>query len=1310
MAYTPENSDLWIDKTLSELKYRINDKNRSLHPTPWYTSGEALQKGHLVSLCDAEWETSGVDKVIGKVYKADSEFTDRCLGIALNNTAGADEPVEVLSWGIYEFENDVFLSTEVGKMAYVKVDPDGEFTTDRNEATLGGNKLIEVGTVVSTKELLISFEGDSRGPVGITEIEYTLGDGIVTNSANNPLLLCQAHEATLGKTIGKVYTADKRKTLKKFVIAGFIVGSSDPNFGTSTPIAGDSKVICQRQGLVGGFKGLQTGLPVYADTNGAITQNLATFNFYTDVLCPIGIAYSETSILVNIESSIYNIDSAPIGTIIPIPPNDIPDYGYLKCDGTTYDAITNPEYSDLFTVIGITFGGTGEAAFEVPDLVAVESVGFQIKYKAYYEALPADAPVFRIETDWAAYNSPANVDVNINAWGETFELDEAVVKIFIKNGSEMRLIEPSPQIYTEVNAGTTYFKYGYQAIKLVSDPDYLRVIFAPDGLAYLNDLGEWVPVDSSWQYKIVIYKAEKWNRFTDITAETKLNTLFEQALVTRNKTPTTKYSGEIDRGVVDPSNTTRLNYDGNLYVNLIRSSTNINAKGKEVILNDTGSTDASADTSGIRLKGVPGADKTILWKDGDDAWHLNQSLKLNTTDGVTNKFYVNHNKGDVASEGNLTLKGNLNFKRPLIRNLWARYSAETLGDYPSRATAALLEDSVINPFTGWTPSSCTFSGGTLTTSGANSQILKGVSISGAGNPYVKIKFRKITGTATTLTISSSGVVDTHAHTILPGDNWQVLSINMESPWNSGTVTAVTLSLNNSGAGDVIDIAYIYIGAKETSKTLPALIQDTQMSSSRSLVFSDVGPVTEYGFKEKSLRFDSSINSYLASSTGTRGFTNGDFSLHFSIRKNVIASQERIIDYGNASQGFYIQSNSAGRLVLVLKDSSSPVTRTSTDVFFTTSFDVIDIIFSRASNTLSIYKNSILFEQFTGITFPAGCTNQDGNFLNLYVGADYTGANRFGGLLEDIHIYSSSLSLEEIKALYYLDPSYPIWIREENWMRSSEEVLRANNLTLNRSLAIGTTNALTSGIQKTLKVVGSTELNGTLDVIGANKTTLQGNLEVDGTTQLDSTTTINAGLNVTGASSFTGNVSTSGATSFVLGNSSKVAAGFYTGTTAPTNTNRLNFDGYLYGTRVYGAVWNDIADFVEVDEDFKGKPGKVYFRTDKGLVREAAERAQRGCLGIYSDTYGLSAGGDSSKKQIPLAVGGWALAYVRGKVRVGDALVSGPEGYLVKATLWDRLFHSERILAIYDRVEKELTWPANHENSVVVDNRVWVKVR
>ncbi len=65
--------------------------------------------------------------------------------------------------------------------------------------------------------------------------------------------------------------------------------------------------------------------------------------------------------------SAYN--GVPIGTIVPFagPATAIPD-GWLLCDGTALNASTDLKYSQLFSVIGTTWGGSGSTNFSVPDL------------------------------------------------------------------------------------------------------------------------------------------------------------------------------------------------------------------------------------------------------------------------------------------------------------------------------------------------------------------------------------------------------------------------------------------------------------------------------------------------------------------------------------------------------------------------------------------------------------------------------------------------------------------------------------------------------------------------------------------------------------------------------------------------------------------------------------------------------------------------------------------------------------------------------------------------------------------------------
>lgn len=58
----------------------------------------------------------------------------------------------------------------------------------------------------------------------------------------------------------------------------------------------------------------------------------------------------------------------PAGMINPYAGSTVPT-GWLACDGTAYDSVSaNPEYADLYTAIGNTWGGSDGTDFKVPDL------------------------------------------------------------------------------------------------------------------------------------------------------------------------------------------------------------------------------------------------------------------------------------------------------------------------------------------------------------------------------------------------------------------------------------------------------------------------------------------------------------------------------------------------------------------------------------------------------------------------------------------------------------------------------------------------------------------------------------------------------------------------------------------------------------------------------------------------------------------------------------------------------------------------------------------------------------------------------
>jgi len=57
----------------------------------------------------------------------------------------------------------------------------------------------------------------------------------------------------------------------------------------------------------------------------------------------------------------------PIGGVLMWTTDTAPT-GWVLCDGSAYDSVTNTEYATLYTLIGNTFGGSDGTDFQVPDM------------------------------------------------------------------------------------------------------------------------------------------------------------------------------------------------------------------------------------------------------------------------------------------------------------------------------------------------------------------------------------------------------------------------------------------------------------------------------------------------------------------------------------------------------------------------------------------------------------------------------------------------------------------------------------------------------------------------------------------------------------------------------------------------------------------------------------------------------------------------------------------------------------------------------------------------------------------------------
>jgi hypothetical protein len=157
---------------------------------------------------------------------------------------------------------------------------------------------------------------------------------------------------------------------------------------------------------------------------------------------------------------------------------------------------------------------------------------------------------------------------------------------------------------------------------------------------------------------------------------------------------------------------------------------------------------------------------------------------------------------------------------------------------------------------------------------------------------------------------------------------------------------------------------------------------------------------------------------------------------------------------------------------------------------------------------------------------------------------------------------------------------------------------------------------------------------------------------------------------------------------------------------PTGINPMMYNGYLYASKVYDAVWNDIADFQELAGEHIA--GKCYYDTPSGAL-VCDTRCQKGVIGILSDTYGFGVGAREDINYAPFAVCGWVLAYVNGTPEIGDALTSDIDGNLVVMTPSEKSSYPERIVATYKKPETSETWGPDGQQ-ISVNGRHWVKVK
>ena len=145
-----------------------------------------------------------------------------------------------------------------------------------------------------------------------------------------------------------------------------------------------------------------------------------------------------------------------------------------------------------------------------------------------------------------------------------------------------------------------------------------------------------------------------------------------------------------------------------------------------------------------------------------------------------------------------------------------------------------------------------------------------------------------------------------------------------------------------------------------------------------------------------------------------------------------------------------------------------------------------------------------------------------------------------------------------------------------------------------------------------------------------------------------------------------------------------------------------------GFPIYGAVWNDYAEFRNYKDSDEIPYGRVVIENGDDTLSLSTQRLQKGG-NICSDTFGFAIG-ETENTKMPIAVSGRALVYTneeRTSYEPGDAVCTGPNGTVSKMTHEEIKEYPDRIIGYVSAIPDYETWG---ENDIKVNERIWIKVQ
>lgn len=158
---------------------------------------------------------------------------------------------------------------------------------------------------------------------------------------------------------------------------------------------------------------------------------------------------------------------------------------------------------------------------------------------------------------------------------------------------------------------------------------------------------------------------------------------------------------------------------------------------------------------------------------------------------------------------------------------------------------------------------------------------------------------------------------------------------------------------------------------------------------------------------------------------------------------------------------------------------------------------------------------------------------------------------------------------------------------------------------------------------------------------------------------------------------------------------------------------VGVSGEVVADVAYNAVWNDIADCIEVPEGTELEYGRAYC-TNGYKFYKSRRYLDDGYIGIHSDTAGIFMGKKSTPNQLRVAAAGFVLAYVDQTYPPGTPLTISENGTLTKLKEEDVEKYPYKIVGTFWKDEPLEWWGfdlATTDNSLVeVKGRKWIKVK